>query len=887
MNNENSGKRKAIAVGCGAFAVRGLVSGFLPLLYVMFPIRMIAIAIFLHFCMSGVGDLLSGFCVSKIGYRFSAFAGLILTAIGMLALGFHPGMSGSVGLIVSSVLTGLGCGVAGAASGNIVRWYSDDTDKKIRLMYILYAAAQLASLAVSLIFLLAAGIWAWNIVAAMWGIFPVGCAMYLVLLPFEEPEYDRNGETWRELFGNASFVILFCLMFFAGAAERSMGQWIAAYTEGSSETFGVILALCAPALFTICIGVSRILYSKFSDRIKLQRFMVYGCALGTAAYLLAILAGNNVLSLVGCILVGAFTGILIPGTFSLASAKVPAAGASIFTLLLLAGDLGYGVGPALVGIAAGIFDFNLKKGMFIALIFPIAMIVTIMKVNKNLAGKLIREKKTWIALACATLVVTLSAFTGGCEQSTAVTTPKPTPTQVIMETPVPLNTPTFTPSPALEPTEAPTPTPTRKPTITPTPTVTPSPVPTGFPGINITARTGKVAATDSINIRIGPGTGYKVVGGGKPGEVFTLIGETSNGWWQISYKSNEGDVAYISQTYSRLTEGNIPVNTPTSEIRYTPTPTPATVVVQPTATPTPRTSATMSFEDYVGFNGNAYIAIDAKTGAILHKYNENVKQSPASLTKMLTALIAVEQYYLNDECYSDIKTLRWNDVEYNEKTVKGIDNEMVTFTSLVESNTGKKFTAEDWIDTPYTVEERLYQMLLYSAADAAEALAFKIDDEMGDDYFVDEVMSYKATELGLTGSTFTNPAGADGSCGTQFAGNVSTARDLAIIAKALMEDGTLRKIVASSTYTIPENGIVPATVLRNTNLLIADSAYKSTYFDCIGIKTGHTDEAGYCLAACGTNSSGREVIVITLGNRTRQSNAEQTMKMLEYIFRYE
>ncbi len=459
MNNENSGKRKAIAVGCGAFAVRGLVSGFLPLLYVMFPIRMIAIAIFLHFCMSGVGDLLSGFCVSKIGYRFSAFAGLILTAIGMLALGFHPGMSGSVGLIVSSVLTGLGCGVAGAASGNIVRWYSDDTDKKIRLMYILYAAAQLASLAVSLIFLLAAGIWAWNIVAAMWGIFPVGCAMYLVLLPFEEPEYDRNGETWRELFGNASFVILFCLMFFAGAAERSMGQWIAAYTEGSSETFGVILALCAPALFTICIGVSRILYSKFSDRIKLQRFMVYGCALGTAAYLLAILAGNNVLSLVGCILVGAFTGILIPGTFSLASAKVPAAGASIFTLLLLAGDLGYGVGPALVGIAAGIFDFNLKKGMFIALIFPIAMIVTIMKVNKNLAGKLIREKKTWIALACATLVVTLSAFTGGCEQSTAVTPPKPTPTQVIMETPVPLNTPTFTPSPALEPTEAPTPTP--------------------------------------------------------------------------------------------------------------------------------------------------------------------------------------------------------------------------------------------------------------------------------------------------------------------------------------------------------------------------------------------------------------------------------------------
>ncbi len=881
MNNERSGTGLTTAAGFAAWGVSGLVTSFVPLLFVVMNRELkltfvtLGLFILLHFALCAAGDLFSGRLASKIGYKLTIVLGSILTTFGLLGLGFLPDIIGGVlGVLISAVLTGAGAGLTVVPAGNLIRSVSDGDDEKIKYLHLYRCAGQAAAVLLSALFLALAGIEKWRILSTLWAIVPIVVALLLLFADFYEPEEDEF--EFSGLFGNPMFGILMILMFFAGAAEQSMTQWIAAFAEVSTEIAGLAGRLVGPFLFVIGVGISRFLFLKFADRIRLQRVMIYGAALAAAAYLLAILSGNQILSLVGCVLVGIASGFLRPATFSLASSKITGEETKAFALLMLAGDLGYGAGPALVGIAAGMIDNNLKKGMFIALLFPIAMIITIMKVNKNLAGKLIREKKTWIGIACAALIITLSAFTGGCT-GTAVTTPTPTPTKIVVEPPVPISTlppatetpiPTFTPTPVpATPTLSPTPTPTRKPTSTPTP------VPTGFAGVTITPRTGIVFSTDSINIRIGPGTGYKVVGGGKVNEEFKLTGETSNGWWQISY---DGGTAYISKDYSKL-KGEAPTCTPTIGLAVTATPTPKASVTNP--------PATTDFEKYVGFTGASYIAIDAKTGDVLHAYNEKIKRSPASLTKMMTALIAVEQFYLNDECPAALDTLRWNDVSYQGETVEGLDNEMATFADLVASKTGVKYTAEQWIEAPYTVEDRLYQMLIYSAADAAEALAYLMEGDVT--WFAEEMMAQKATQLGLSGTYFNNAAGADSSCSDAFAGNVSTAQDLAIIAKNLMEDGTLRKIVSTKTYTVPASGEIPATLITNGNLLLTDSTYRSNNFTCIGIKTGHTDEAGYCLAACGKDSDGNEVIVITLGNRTRQENAEQTMKMLDYIFKYE
>ncbi len=876
MNNAGSGQGSKVAAGFVAYAVLGLVNSFVPLLFLSFEkefglkFSALGLIILLHFAIRGCGDLLSGRIVSAYGSKLTVIVGLILIGLGLFGLGFFPDLTGgTIGLLIATVLSGLGEGLVYVPTGNVIRSVFAEEKEKTGRLHLFYAIGQIAAVLLTSVFILTAGIEQWRIITVLWAIVPIIAALFILIISFDEVDEGEETRSYASLMSNPLFNILFLLMFFGGAAEQSMTQWIAAFTEVSVEIAALIGRLSGPLFFVIGIGASRFFYLKFADRIKLQRVVIYGCALSAAAYLLAILSGNQILSLMGCVLVGIATGFLKPGTISLAKSKISGEEKAAFALLLFAGDLGYGLGPALVGIATGLFDNNLKKGMFIALIFPIAMIAIIMKVNKNLAGKLIREKKTWIALASAALVITLSAFTGGCS-NTAVTTPAPTPTKILVETPVPINTlppetqaptPTFTPTPApATPTPTATATPTRRPTVTPTATVS----------VGVTPRTGKVFATDSINIRSGPGTGYKVVGGGKVNEEFTLTGDTE-GWWQIKYKDG---YAYISKDYSKL-KGEAPTCTPTVGL---------VVVATPTPTPKTQTPASQTFEQYVGFSGAAYIAIDAKTGSVLHAYNEKISRSPASLSKMLTALVAVDQYYLNDDCPMTLEALRWNDVSSNGTIIRGIDNEMTTFASLVESRTGSQYTAEQWAAAKYTVEDRLYQMLINSSADAAEALAC-VDGSS--EWFVEELIYNKVNELGLTGTSLNNVVGADGSCGSQFSGNRSTAQDLAIIAKELMDEPELRKIVGMQNYTMHSAGNIPAVLMTNGNLLLNDSTYRSSEFTCIGIKTGHTDDAGYCLAACGTDASGNEVIVVTLGNNTRQENALQTMKILEYIFKYE
>ena len=894
MGNKLSAKH-TICAGCIAYVVQAIVNNFAPLLFVNFSkeyefsLTALGFLVFLNFGIQLIIDFFSPKVIDRIGYRGSIIFGHVFAIIGLAGLSVLPEIlpNAYLGVVISILFYAVGGGIIEVIVSPMIE--ACPTENKAGVMSFLhsfYCWGQAFVIIVSTVFFALFGIENWHTLSVCWAILPALNAIYLFFVPIDADTESEDKSGYKDLISNGIFWVLFVLMFCSGASEQSMSQWASTFAESALNVNKTVGDICGPCLFAIFMGASRTFYAKFSEKIKLQRFMIYSCFLGVFAYLLAILSGNPVISLVGCVLVGASVGVLWPGTFSLAASKLPSGGTLMYALLALAGDLGCSSGPAIVGIVAGWFNENLKKGLFIALIFPIAMIITIMKVNKKLANKILKDKKTWIGVCSAALIVVLSSFASGCGDNKSITTPTPTPTKIVVETPVPLITATpttavvatATPTPTSTPTLAATatPTPTRKPTATPTPESV-----TEFEGITITPRTGTVFATDSINIRRGPGTTYKVVGGGKVNEEFKVTGETSNGWWQISYT---GGTAYISKEYSAV-KGTMP----TVQVTATPVPTKApataTPTPNPTATPVPTEAAKPDFDSYVNFTGTSYIAVDAKTGEVLHAYKENTQVSPASLTKMMTAIIAVEQYYITDTCPTTLETLRWNDIDYNGVTYEGIDNEMTTFANRVKNATGKTYSFEDWQTASYTVEERLYQMLVYSSADAAEALAYMLEENL--DYFAEEIMAQKAEELGLKGTHFTNAVGADATSGDEFAGNVSTASDLAKIAIEFMKDGTLRKIVKSKTYTVQANGNIPEVILYNSNLLVTDSTYANDNYTSIGIKTGHTDLAGYCLASCGQSLDGREVIVITLGNDSRAESAEENSRILDYIFTYE
>ena len=214
------------------------------------------------------------------------------------------------------------------------------------------------------------------------------------------------------------------------------------------------------------------------------------------------------------------------------------------------------------------------------------------------------------------------------------------------------------------------------------------------------------------------------------------------------------------------------------------------------------------------------MVIDARTGEILYEKNADAVRPPASTQKLLTALIVAERGYLD-----------------RPVTVERSD-------TLAEPSKLNIKAGET-----YTRLELLRALLIKSPNDVACTLA---RDTAGSVDAFAALMNQKARELGAQHSNFVNANG------LPSPGQYSSARDLAIIAKAAYANSTIRSIVCLPRVAFRySNGRVRE--LENTNKLLRRLAY------CNGMKTGYTDAAGKCLIASGARP-GRDVIVVVLGN---------------------
>ncbi len=169
------------------------------------------------------------------------------------------------------------------------------------------------------------------------------------------------------------FWVFMLLMVGAGASEIAMSQWASAFAEAGLKVSKTIGDLAGPCFFAIMMGISRVFYARYSERIELWKFMLGGSILCIFSYLLAAFAPRPFIAILGLGLCGFSVGIFWPGTFSMASKACPGGGTAMFAFLALAGDLGCSSGPALVGFVSGIFNNDLKNGLLAAIIFPLIM----------------------------------------------------------------------------------------------------------------------------------------------------------------------------------------------------------------------------------------------------------------------------------------------------------------------------------------------------------------------------------------------------------------------------------------------------------------------------------------------------------------------------------
>ena len=235
-------------------------------------------------------------------------------------------------------------------------------------------------------------------------------------------------------------------------------------------------------------------------------------------------------------------------------------------------------------------------------------------------------------------------------------------------------------------------------------------------------------------------------------------------------------------------------------------------------------------------NCYAAILIEWHTGAILYQHNAFKRAYPASLTKMMTALLALEKGRLEEEVR----------ISHEASQVPG---------SSMHLGEGEVFTLEDL----------LYGLMLNSGNDAAWAIAEHIG-QTADSFF--SLMNRRAKQMGAINTQFQNPHG------LTDPNHYSTAFDLALIAKTCLKHPYFNRLVATKEKDVIEAETKIAVSLENTNRLLW------MYLGADGVKTGTTESAGQCLVASASKNDMRLLAVI-LDSGDRWADAAS---LLEYGF---
>lgn len=245
-------------------------------------------------------------------------------------------------------------------------------------------------------------------------------------------------------------------------------------------------------------------------------------------------------------------------------------------------------------------------------------------------------------------------------------------------------------------------------------------------------------------------------------------------------------------------------------------------------------------------SAKAYLLIDADTGKVIVEHNADMSVEPASLTKMMTAYIVSEEIIAG--------RLR--------------EDELVKISDDAWKRGGTKSGSSTMFLKPRSevkVIDLLRGIIIQSGNDASIAMAQHIAG--GEDAFAD-VMNQQAALLGMKNTTFLN------STGWPAEGHLTTARDLAILARAVINDHPQHYSIHAEKY-FKFNGINQG----NRNKLLFDDP------NVDGLKTGHTESAGYCLVASSKRNNMRLVSVV-LGTNSDAARTKDSQKLLSYGFRY-
>lgn len=274
-------------------------------------------------------------------------------------------------------------------------------------------------------------------------------------------------------------------------------------------------------------------------------------------------------------------------------------------------------------------------------------------------------------------------------------------------------------------------------------------------------------------------------------------------------------------------------------------------------------ASTSAIMDNMKVKATAAYLVNMDSDKVLFSQNGEERICPASITKVMTALLVLES------------------IERGEMTLK---DKIKAYDDCWE---GLDYTSSNQNIRPgekMRVNDLLYCLLVASANEAANILAERVSGSIAD--FV-KLMNQRAKELGCTDTHFVNPHGMPDD------DHYTTCADLYLIAKAAMSYGQFRDIVSTDEYYVDKTNLSERRHFFNTNGLITNKKYAGyEYSHCIGIKTGTTDKGGYNLLAA-AEKDGKTLISVVIGCQPTKSSSgfitsytqfTETTRLLEWGF---
>lgn len=366
------------------YIVQAVVNSFVPLLFVTFqetyqiPLAQITLLITVNFVVQLLVDMLSAGFIDRIGYRASVVLAHIFAAAGLALLTILPEVLPDpfVGILMAVFVYAIGGGLIEVLISPIIEACpTDNKESAMSLLHSFYCWGCTGVVLLSTVFFSIAGIAHWKLLTLLWTIIPIANMLLFTKVPiYSLQEEGEKGINLGELFREKMFWILMLMMVCSGAAEQSVSQWASTFAEKGLGITKSVGDLVGPMLFSILMGISRLLYGKYGEKWNLDRFMKFSCVLCIASYLCISFIPVPMVELLGCGLCGFSVGIMWPGTFSKAAAALRRGGTLLFAMLALAGDLGCSGGPTLVGFVSSGLGDNLRLGIFAGIIFPILLL---------------------------------------------------------------------------------------------------------------------------------------------------------------------------------------------------------------------------------------------------------------------------------------------------------------------------------------------------------------------------------------------------------------------------------------------------------------------------------------------------------------------------------